>query len=214
MEGRCCVLSAVLLGAGVGPQSAWGDAQATWLWDVKSQNGDAVVEPGETATVVLSIDFDPNVGEPGLTGETVQGIGWAIWDTLGGANSDKGAISGWVVLNNLDNLTGDLTTTDGVSLFGTNAAQLGQGPWADDDPVDVLSFEWATDDYFAYTVEYMTSTAQMWIWEGPNTNEGEYVDWPFFEGAISFQVVPAPATFGFATLGVLAVGRRRRRRWR
>jgi hypothetical protein len=76
--------------------------------------------------------------------------------------------------------------------------------------VDVLSFEWETDDFLAYTVEYMTSTAQMWIWEGPNTNEGEYVEWPFVAAAISFQVVPAPATIGVAAIGVLAAGRRRR----
>jgi hypothetical protein len=116
-----------------------------------------------------------------------------------------------VVLNDLANLTGDLTTTDGVSLFGTNAAQLGQGPWAGDDPVDVLSFDWVTDDYSAYMVEYMTSTAQMWIWEGPNTNEGEYVVWPFVEAAISFEVVPAPATVCIAALGAFAAALRRSR---
>jgi hypothetical protein len=207
-RGKLCVLQ-VLGTIGFASTSALGDAQATWLLDVTTQNGDAVVEPGESATVVLSIDFEPNVFEPGLTGETVQGLGWAIWDTLGDANAEMGQIADWVVLNNLAALTGDLTTTDGVSLFGTNGAQ-GLDFWVDDDPIDVLTFEWVTDDYAAYTVEYMTSTAQMWIWEGPNTNEGEYVDWPFFEGAISFQVVPAPGATVVAAFGLLALHRRRR----
>jgi uncharacterized protein (TIGR03382 family) len=41
----------------------------------------------------------------------------------------------------------------------------------------------------------------------------EYVEfefWPVTEAAISFQVVPAPASMSVATLGMLAAARRRR----
>jgi hypothetical protein len=66
---------AVLGGPGVPAALGQDEFLATWLWDVTTQNGDAIVEPGETATITLSIDFTPNVGEPGKTGKIIDHTG-------------------------------------------------------------------------------------------------------------------------------------------
>jgi hypothetical protein len=188
------------------------DFVGTWLWSVTTDNGDALVEPGETASVLLSIDFDPDVFEKGLTGELVTGLGMARFDTLGGVNAAKGTILGWQVENNLGEKTGDQTTSDGVSLFGTNAQQgLGElFVW--DDPIDVLSFEWSTEEFGQYSVNYSTSMLEpLLVWEGHFGDEfGELVEWDHVEAEVVFQVVPAPASALPIAGLVLAMTRRRR----
>jgi hypothetical protein len=213
MEGRYRALSVVLLGTAAG-QPACGDGQATWLWDVATQNGDSVVEPGETALITLSLLME----SPEYEMDQIA-IAEAVFDTLGGIGADSGQIVDWKVLNILDNLTGDQTTTDGVSLFNTTAAQIdGQGPFAEDNPVDVFEFEWAPVVAGAYTVDYETYSHGM----GPGhehmvvvaiAQEDQYdlyETWPVTEAAISFQVVPAPTAVVVAPLGLLAATRRRR----
>ena len=212
MEGRSQVLSAAVLGAAVG-QPAFGDGQATWLWDVTTQNGDAVVEPGETALITLSL-----LMESKMYALDQVAIGRADFDTLGDIGAEMGKIFDWQVLNILDNLTGDQTTTDGVNLFNTTAAQIdGQGPFADDNPIGVLEFEWAPSIEGAFKVEYGTFTHTLGmpgviqVWIAPDHGVYDLAEeWPVTEAAISFQVVPAPATMGVAALGVLAAARRRR----
>jgi hypothetical protein len=184
----------------------------TWTWTVSTDNEDAIVEPGESATILLSINFSPDVGDEGMTGERVSGLGKATFNTLGGANSERGSIGSWHVKNNLADKTGDLTTTDGVSLFGTNAQQgLGQ-LFISDDPIDVLEFEWSTDDYSGYLVTYTTSMLEpLLVWEGHEDGEfGELVDWSHIEAEIHFTVVPAPTSTLAMLLGASLVTRRRR----
>ena len=66
-----------------------------------------------------------------------------IFDTLNVAGADLGGITGWQVLNDLSMLTGDLTATDGDSLFNTNAGQLTVfGPFTSDNPIDIITFTW------------------------------------------------------------------------
>ena len=58
--------TSVALAGATTPALADGPLQgtATWLWDVTTQNGDAIVEPGETATVTISMLIEPDPGSP------------------------------------------------------------------------------------------------------------------------------------------------------
>lgn len=187
---------------------------ATWAWDVTTQNGDAVVEPGETATVSLSIDFDPDAGPQG----PVLGLGQAVWDTANQSNGDLGAIIEWSVPSNLTELTGDTTTTDGVSLFRSTAAQ-GGGQFVGfsyDDPIHVLTFEWSPNVLDDYVVTYNTFSQidnnpenQIIVWEGEDVEHAEFFFWRIDEATITFQVVPAPGVASFLLVGLIATRPRR-----
>jgi hypothetical protein len=192
--------AAMLLAAG-SPVLAQVGGEATWLWDVTTEDGDAIVEPGETATVTLSVDMTPDVNFPD---GPVLGFGGAVFDTLGGIGAANGQILDWEVLSALDELTGDFTTLDGVDMVGTQAAQSLNidGPFSDADPIDVFQFTWATDDFSGYVVEYTTETFvgdppqahTIIVWEGEFLGEFDVFYWPITEAAISFEVVPAPGT--------------------
>jgi len=133
---------------------------AVWSGVVTTDDGDAVVEQGESATVTLSLDFDPDVGGD------LRGLAATIFDTLGGAGADSGQLTSWQLLNDLDSLTGDLTQTDGISLFETNAGQLTKfGSFSDADPIDVLQFEWAPDALEGAIASYSTNTHFLLAWE-------------------------------------------------
>jgi hypothetical protein len=182
---------------------------ATWLYDVTTQDGDALVEPGETATITLSVlmELAPDDG-PYLA------FAASIFDVLGAAGAEQGHILGWQVLNHLADLTGDLTTTDGVSLFNINAGQLtGSYDFSDDNPIDVITFEWAPDSYTDLEVAYDTTTdyngPYIYVWQGEDYWVADIAAYPVTEAAITFTVIPAPATaILFATAGAT---RRRRR---
>jgi len=196
---------------------AWAgeEPSVTWLWEVTTDDGDALVEPGETASITLSADMEPSVGEPGQTdGFIVVGLAATIFDTLGGLNADRGGIVGWEVLNMLTFPTGDLTTTDGVSLFNTHA---GQGPtfnviFTTDDPVDVLTFSWSTDDFSGYTAHYQTHTSVFAIGEseGDLNFDNTFAVTDILEAQVQFQVAPSPPVSAAVLLAMLAVRRRRR----
>jgi hypothetical protein len=183
---------------------------ATWLYDVTTQDGDAIVEPGETAFVTLSILMEPDAD---------QGVALAatIFDVL--AEDDQGAILGWEYHNCLECLTGDLATTDGVSIFNINAGQLTAQtqPFTIDNPADVFTFEWQPAEYQPRDVAFTTkSYAQgrpsiLYVWEWPDGKDWHDADaktYPVNEAAITFTVVPAPASM----LPLLLLARRRRAR--
>jgi hypothetical protein len=182
---------------------------ATWLWDVTTQDGDEVVEPGETATVTLSLLMEVEAGK----GEQIALAG-VLFDTLGGDNAAIGSVGDWTVLNDLADIFGDLTTTDGVSLFGTfgvNCFGIQMFPCSLDNPIDVLAFEWSTDDYSHYSVDYTTSTNDAAVWRDL-FDEQEFLEVQTNEALISFQVVPAPATLAICAwvIAVPALWRWRR----
>ena len=166
------------------------DATATWIADVTTTNGDEDYQVGEVATVTLSIDFDPDVD-----GVNILGLAATIFDVVGDAGASLGEITSWDVLNSLDELTGDLTETDGTSLFNVNAGQLTQfGPFSDDDPIDVIEFNWSTEQVGPYAVGYETMTESMVVWE---TDGGDDfgVDWAVVEADIEFDVIPGQACY-------------------
>jgi hypothetical protein len=191
------------------------DEMASWLWTVETDDGDALVEPGESAIVTLTLDLEPDAGEG-----DVLGFGAAIWDTIGSSGASNGQLVDWLILNHLGELLGDVTTTDGVSLFGTVAGDLpGIGPDTFWDPIDVLQFEWTTDEYSNYTVEYDTFSASyatgerglidIYLEHAPGDYEA--VQWPVVEAAVSFQVVPAPGALVPGAILLTTFASRRRR---
>jgi hypothetical protein len=205
-----------LVAAG-GPALAQVGGQAAWLWDVTTENGDAIVEPGETATITLSIDMTPDVNGPD---GPVIGFGVANFNTIGGGGAANGQILEWEILNTLDDLTGDLTETDGVSLTNT---WVGQDPDFGEfvflDPLDVLQFKWGTVDYGNYTVAYDTETLavgnppmtqNILVWEGEFLGEFDVFHWPIAEAAIVFDVVPAPSGLALVAGGIACMSARRR----
>lgn len=203
---RCSVILIAGVCAGAKAQD---EGQASWLWDVTTQDGDAVVEPGETATVTLSIDMSPDVGE-----EMVLGFGAAEWDVLGAGNADMGGIVDWSVTDFFITILGE---SDGVNIFDVGAAQLTADLFIDDDPIEVMTFEWAPDVYSQFNVEYLTSTANppdaprtVGIMMGESLFDGEIVTWPIEEAGIVFGVVPAPSCV--TLLGVAALVAQGRRR--
>ncbi len=156
-----------------------------WNASVTTNDGDDLVEGLETATVTLDADMQPDVD-----GNAVLGLAATIFNVLGDGGAAQGSIQGWQVLNDLDELTGDLTSTDGVSLFNVNAGQLTAfGPFSDDDPIDVLQFSWAPTSEGEYRVNYTTVTESMVVWEGPLGNEVG-VEWVPVEINVNFDVVP------------------------
>jgi len=170
---------------------------ATWLWDVTTDDGDALVEPGETATVTMSLDMHPDVD-----GLTVIGFAGTTFDVLGSAGAPNGTVLDWQILNDLDHFVTDESFTDGVSILNVEAAQLLLGPFSGDDPIDILEFQWTTDDYSGYAVTYETSTASSLggATEGKvdvivDLGDGaEAVLWDAVETSVTFQVVPGPAS--------------------
>jgi len=189
--------------------AASGQGTATWEWAVSTQDGDAVVHPGETATVSLSLNFSPDVSYPD---GPVLGLEEAVFSTLGGTNADQGMILDWSITENLLFLMReDTTTTDGVSLFNSTASQsVSQDIFLPFDPLPVLEFEWEPVNVGSYVVVYSTSTSVMEVWE-KNGELPVSVEWFVEEAEISFAVVPTPPgalVLAFAAVG--AFGQRRR----
>jgi len=159
------------------------EPSVTWLWEVTTDDGDALVEPGETATVTLSADMEPSVGEPGQTdGFIVVGIGSTIFDTIGGMNADRGGIADWQVLNMLDFQLGWSWSTDDFSGYvvqyetSTEGFLIGEG----DEPGDI------DDSFLARTV---------------------------FEAKVEFHVIPSPtAASAILFLSPVLLRRHRARR--
>jgi uncharacterized protein (TIGR03382 family) len=140
-----------------------------------------------------------------------------IFDTLNTAGSEFGSITSWNVLNNLADLTGDLTTSDGTNLYGTNAGQLTVfGPFTSANPIDVLEFVFTANDGVVLTdgedIVYETSTANLLLWMGDDKASADAVDITnaVTEGVARIGVVPTPASAALLGLGGLALVRRRR----
>jgi hypothetical protein len=180
----------LLGGAGVSPAFGQVVGTGTWLWDVTSQDGDNIVHPGETATITLSLDLSPSVGEKGQSGGSVKAFGGAIFDTIGGVNANRGTIVGWKVNPSLTFIVGDVTTTDGVSLFGTSLLQVCGEVCDPNDPIHVLALEWQPSMSGTFEVHYATATDSRLIavWEGIQLELWTTV----IEASVSFHVVPVP----------------------
>jgi len=138
-----------------------GGGESDWTIDVDNNDGDNVIEPGESATVKLTLNFEPDNPD-----NDFQGLAATVFNVLNAQNAETGSITTWDVLNNLDALTGDLTETDGVQLFNVNAGQLTQfGDFVPGSPLDILEFEWVPDSFDGQVVIYTTDTEVVQVWE-------------------------------------------------
>jgi hypothetical protein len=196
--------------------AAFGQAQGMGQWhsEVSTQDGDSIVEPGETATVSLWMDMTPSVGEMLPDGTTVFAFGGGFFDMIAGANADMGIILGWEVNDTLD--VGVDGTTDGVSIFDQGIWQPAIPESDDSDPIFLMSFEWRPSDYSLFDASYTPFVSI----DVPNKGPGFFlykVDgptevWPTSEHEITIVVVPTPASTGALLIGGLAYRRSRRAR--
>jgi hypothetical protein len=183
----------------------------TWLWEVTTQDGDAIVEPGESASILLSLDFVPDVDRIG----PIFGFQGSEFDVVGADNAELGMIPDDAdghpgdVLDPWDNVFFEQQTSDGTSLFGVLAGQSLKGPFSKDDPAHILLYEWIPDAYGEYQVTYETVTDYVAMWVDPD--EQIPVFWDVVEATVVFQVVPSPGAVGcLAMAGSFGCLRRRR----
>jgi hypothetical protein len=181
-----------------------------WISEVTTQDGDAIVEPGETATVSLWMDMDPSVGEMLPDGTRLYGFGTGTIDVLGGLNAEKGQLIGWAINDALD--FGIDGTTDGTSIFGVELGQLLLDPFDFSDPIFLMSFEWTPTEFSSFDVSYETDIE---TFQGPGIiiwkDDGTFEPWPVDQHSVDFTVVPSPASAA-AMLATLSLCFRWRRR--
>jgi len=190
--------------------AATGAHAQTWTWLADVEN--PIIDPDKgvtTQTVTLTALMEHDT--------PYVAIGAVIFDTLGALNAEIGHIVDWQVLNDLDELTGDLTTTDGVSLYGTNAGQLCAtfGPCNHDNPIDVLEFTWQLNDGVdldaPIEVNYVTLTEVAVVMAGEDQDSADFIEVEVIHDALlSWTVVPGPhvLALGLCALPV-ALARRR-----
>jgi uncharacterized protein (TIGR03382 family) len=178
------------------------DQAQSFEWMSSLSDADGNISPGESITVTLSVAMAGNNDFVALSA--------TIFDTLNSLGSDLGDITSWSVLNNLADLTGDLTNSDGDNLTGTNAGQLTVfGPFSSDNPINVLEFTWQSNGGFG-DVAYGTSTDAAVLWIGATKQTAQPVDASVTEASFGWTVVPTPGTAGLLALSGLALVRRRR----
>jgi hypothetical protein len=198
---------------------ALGQAQGVghWISEVSTQDGDSIVEPGETATVSLWMDMTPSVGEKLPNGLEVVGFGRGSFDMLAGPDADKGLAIGWEVNESL--FVANEGTTDGVSIFDVYFGQpfyLGMNM---SDPIFLMSFEWQPKEYSLFHAHYtpfVDIPDQMQegfvVFAADQIGHGFSEIWPTSEHEIMIIVVPTPASTGALLIGGLAYRRSRRSR--
>jgi hypothetical protein len=219
---RAAVISLACCGFMAGEASAQGgQGMGTWVWEVVTQNGDAIVEPGETATVSLFIDMEPSVGERLPDGFELYGFLGGTVDVIGGNNAANGQIVDWEPNPILIALKGKTGKTDGVSIFDVILGQLVtfDDPFDPSDPIHLLSFEWqpVLDEWYTVDYDLMIATETgdfefgIWKWDGENIESFATEIWSIRAGAMQFQVVPAPppaVAIGISALMLFAPRRR------
>ena len=175
----------------------------------------------ESALWFAELDVAPNLSSVDVTlwmamesDEPFVALAASTFDTLNLSSAEYGTITGWVILNDLADVGGKTTTTDGDSLFGTHVGQL---PFTltDKNPIDVITFTWQAADGFVIDekgvdVSYMTSTDHVVLWVGEDLEGADVVKAPFEEAAFGWGIVPAPGVVGVMGAGLATLAWRRR----
>jgi hypothetical protein len=194
-----------------GTSAAFGQAQGVghWISEVTTQDGDSIVEPGETATVSLWMDMNPSVGEKLPDGTSVHGFGGGTFDILASLNAEKGQIIGWAINDALD--VGSDGTSDGTSIFNVEIGQGLNDPFDFHDPVFLMTFEWAPTEFTSFDVSYDLDVETflgpgITIWK----DDGTFEAWPVDRHSVVFAVIPSPASIGVLLIAGLAHRRSRR----
>lgn len=177
---------------------------ATWFWTVNDTgNGNGLIEPGESALLTLALSFDPRQDQfGGMFGDA------GPYDILGNAPWAAGHIE------EFDNLVDDLGVP-GV-LDGENYIREIENfqyavVWDTDNdtrnPIDLYFIRWTPAVYEPAIVTLDNGGPDAWIYTDPY---GERLLYTGQGGAVSFSVVPAPATAALAAIGAASWRRRRR----
>jgi hypothetical protein len=185
--------------------AAFGQAQGMghWISEVSTQDGDSIVEPGETATVKLWMDMNPSVGEMLPDGTSVHAFDAGVFDIIGRDGADLGVIQGWQI--NMYLAAGMDGSTDGVSIFDVGLVQIPPNDFSD--PIFLLSFEWEPDAYEPFQASYEPFVdvpdkgVGFLLWKSDGTNEL----WPADQHEIVISVVPSPSVL--AAIGLAALSR-------
>jgi len=165
------------------------------------------VQVGEPFSIMLTIDYDPDVVAEDESG--VQGLSAGIFDVLmkDSSTSDY-TIDSWTIDEDLIFLTGDLTSSDGQNTFNTNIGQLTLfGPFTKDDPLKVMTINITAGG--VGTIDLETSTNVFEVWMG-TFDTAESVPADIADAMTSINVVPTPASAALLGLGGLVAMRRRR----
>jgi hypothetical protein len=185
------------------------NAQVIWTW--LATVDEPVIDPDGVTTQRVTLSALMEAPAP-----TVY-LAATIFDTLGAINAEYGHITDWQVLNNLADLTGDLTTSDGVSLYNTNAGQLCLwGPCTHANPIDVFEFTWQLNDAVdldaPIDVMYVTDTAAALVKAGTDHDDAEVYEANVInEAVITWTIVPAPGVWCMGAGAAVWLAPRRRR---
>lgn len=180
----------------------------TWTWHADIAN--PVLDPAiglTTQEVTLSVSMEHDT--------PYYIVGFSIFDTLGSLDADQGQITDWTILNHLADLTGDMTTSDGVSLYNTYIGQLCTFTVCNhDNPLDVLTFTWEYEGdtpEAPFEVSYETLTYEASIWAGKDQDTAVTVPVEILhEAQVTWTVLPSPASLALAPFSLLVTRRRRR----
>jgi hypothetical protein len=190
--------------AATAPAALAGDHVANWTWVVTTDDNDQFVEPGETARITLTVDLSVDPPNPGITGQPICGWASAELDVI--LATGAGHIVGWDILEHYDWLTGDLTTTDGFSLYCVTALNFRQ-LFDQCEPCPIIEFEWQPIAFDGRQAQYVTDTLMIGVIEGGNHchayPDGDYVEWPVDEALITLDVACAADVNNDGALDIL-----------
>lgn len=177
-------------------------ATNTWMVDISYSNGgNAILAPGDTATVTLWAAFDNNLyafAGSALNVNTDDGAG--SWSNVGRDLKGPGTADG---TPNGGNVTGIITGQLHFPLAGIFADKS--------NPIKAWHGTFSTSDFSFRTVNLTTSSSKFDVYIDEAGTSKSFLG-SLIEGAggINVGAVPTPGTAALLGLGALAAGRRRR----
>lgn len=216
-----------LLGASASAQPDPNEIMSMYVTVKDIGNGNGVVEPGETARIVLGVSFEPTYGSPanwqsstpwGTLPGTVECFGSLRFGLFGGNDAESGQLSfkGKAPVE----WTSSYKYTKG-SIWNVYLRQDPGSILIYDNPLDLMWWDWIPDTYDPRFVDWYgeawplaTATNKVILkTDLPTGEKGVLVKdiWITLPtGLVGIQVVPAPAAAPGLGLGLLLMNRRRR----
>ena len=178
------------------------NATNTWMVDISYSNGgNAILAPGDTATVQIWAAFDDNLyafAGAALNVNTDDGNG--SWSDIARDLKGPGTVDGVANGGNVDGIITGQLHFPLAGIFADTA-----------NPIKAWHGTFSTSDFSFRTVNLSTDTSKYDVYIDSQGTSKSFID-SLIEGAGGIQVgaVPAPGTAALLGLGALAAGRRRR----